>query len=185
MGWPAKESLSLPRSTPALPVTDRALSTRERGRSRFPLREPIGHAPVDQFARTLGEREGNDPGASPCLKATDCAHNPKTSRAAPRVEVFAERRSSPGIAGGHKPGGSAVESMRSYREIALDRCPAQPYNVVVAGQYDRHAGLHEFPRRARLSAGTRPIVIELRTRLRVSIRQVNEAISTPFTAAST
>ena len=123
---PTKASLSLPMFNTALRVTDRALSTRERGRSRFPLREPTGPRPRGAVARTLMEREGNDPGASPCLKATDCARNPKTSRAAPRVEVFAERRSSPGIAGGNKLGGSAAESMRSYRAIALDRCPAQP-----------------------------------------------------------
>jgi hypothetical protein len=124
--WPARESLSLPTFNTALPVTDRALSTRERGRSRFPLREPIGPRPRGPVARTLWEREGNDPGASPCLTATDCARNPKTSRAALRVAVFAGHRSSPGIAGWHKPGGFAVESMRSYREIALDRCPVQP-----------------------------------------------------------
>ena len=104
-----------------LAVTDRAISTRERGRSHFPLREPSGLRPRGPAARTRWEREGNDPGASPCLKATDCARNPKTSRAALQVAVFAGRRSSPGIAGGHKPGGSAVESMRSYREIALDK----------------------------------------------------------------
>lgn len=103
-----------------------ARSTRERGRSRFPLREPIGLRPRGPAAHTQREREGNDPDASPCPNATDCARNPKTSRADPRVAVFAERRSSPGIAGGPKPGGSAAESMRSYRAIALDRCPAQP-----------------------------------------------------------
>src|ERR1700730_11144994 len=51
----------------ALQVNERALSKRERGRSRSPHREPIGlppHAPVE---RTLWEREGNDPAASPCL----------------------------------------------------------------------------------------------------------------------
>src|SRR5258708_24665494 len=122
MGRPAKASLLLPMLNTALRVTDRALSTRERGRSRYPRLEPIGPRPRGPAARTRWEREGNDPGASPCLKATDCARNPKTSRADLPVAVFAERRSSPGIGGGHKPGGSAAESMRSYREIALDRC---------------------------------------------------------------
>ena len=47
------------------------------------------------------------------------------------------------------------------------------YDVVVAGQYDRYAGLHEF--RAVFDQPLEPsqFVIELRTRLRVSIRQVN------------
>src|SRR5215468_2312234 len=99
---------------------------RERGRSRFLLREPIGLRPLGSAARPRREREENDPGASPCLKATDCARNPKTSRVDPRVAAFAERRSSPGIVGGYTLGGSEAESMRSCRAIALDRCPAQP-----------------------------------------------------------
>ena len=61
----------------ALQVNDRALSKRERGRSRFPHREPIGRHPRARVDRTLLEREGNDPAASPYLKATDCARNPK------------------------------------------------------------------------------------------------------------
>jgi len=50
----------------ALQVNDRALSKRERGRSRSPHREPIGLPPRARVDRTL-EREGNDPAASPCL----------------------------------------------------------------------------------------------------------------------
>jgi hypothetical protein len=60
----------------ALRVTDRAISTRERGRSRFPLREPIGPRPHGPVGRTLWEREGNDPAASLCLRATDYACSP-------------------------------------------------------------------------------------------------------------
>src|SRR5438876_3407548 len=99
----------------ALQVNNRALSKRERGRSRFPRREPIGLHPRARLDRTLLEREGNDPAASPCLKATDYARSPRTSRAAPRVAVFAERPSSPEIAAGHTPDDSGVESMRCYR----------------------------------------------------------------------
>src|SRR5580693_3235186 len=106
-------------------VNDRALSKRERGRSRFPHREPIGLPPRARVDRTQLEREGNDPAASPCLKATDYAGSPRTSRAAPRVAVCAGRPSSPVLAAEHTPGDSEVESMRCYREIALDRCPAQ------------------------------------------------------------
>ena len=107
-----------------LRVNDRTQSKRERGRSRFPLRGPIGlHHPL-RAGRTWLEKEGNDPGASLCLKATDCARSPRRSRAGPLVAVFAERPSNPGIAGGRTPGGSAVESMHCYREIALDKCPA-------------------------------------------------------------
>src|SRR5437016_1660609 len=82
----------------------------------------IGRARVD---RTLLGGEVNDPAASPCLVATDYARSPRTSRAAPRVVVFAERPSSPELAGEHTPGDSEVESMRCYREIVLGRCPAQ------------------------------------------------------------
>src|SRR5207344_2722365 len=64
--WLAKASLSLPIFNTAPRVTDRALSTRERGRSRFPLREPTGPRHRGPVAHTLWEREGNDPGASPC-----------------------------------------------------------------------------------------------------------------------
>src|SRR5205823_3474103 len=106
-------------------VNDRALSKRDRGRSRSPHREPIGLHPRARVDRTLLEREGNDPAASPCLEATDYARSPRTSRAAPRVVVFAERPSSPELAGEHTPGDSEVESMRCYREIVLGRCPAQ------------------------------------------------------------
>jgi len=109
----------------ALQVNDRELSKRERGRSRSPHREPIGLPPRARVDRTLLEREGNDPAASPCLKATDYARSPRTSRAAPRVAVCAERPSSPELAAEHTHGDSEVESMRCYREIALDRCPAQ------------------------------------------------------------
>src|SRR5258707_3709762 len=112
-------------STIARQVNDRALSKRERVRSRFPHREPIGLHPRARADRSLLAREGNDPAASLCLKATGYAHSPKTSRAAPRVAAFAERPSSPELAAGHTPGGSKVESMRCYREMALDRCPAQ------------------------------------------------------------
>jgi hypothetical protein len=42
---------------------------RERDRSRFPLREPIDLHRQARADRTLSEREGNDPGASLCLKA--------------------------------------------------------------------------------------------------------------------
>src|ERR1700687_952719 len=112
--------------TSQLQFNDRAISKRERGRSRFPHREPIGLHPRRRVDRTLPEREGNDPAASPCLKSTDYARNPRTSRAAPRVAVFAERPSSPELTAEHTPGDSEVESMRCYREIALDRCPAQP-----------------------------------------------------------
>src|SRR5262249_14914760 len=73
-------------------VSDRARSTPERGRSRSLLREAIGLRLRGPAARTHWEREGNDPGAFPCLRATDCARNPKTSRAVPPAEVFAERR---------------------------------------------------------------------------------------------
>ena len=109
----------------ALQVNDRALSKRERGRSRSPHREPIDLPPRARVDRTLLEREGNDPAASPCLKATDYARSPRMSRAAPRVAVGAERPSSPELAAEHTHGDSEVESMRCYREIALDRCPAQ------------------------------------------------------------
>src|SRR3984893_18799693 len=112
-------------SNVALQVNDRALSKRERGRSRFPHREPIGLHPRARVDRILLEREGNDPAASPCLEATDYARSPRTSRAAPRVAVLAERPSSPELAVEHTPGDSEVESMRCYREIALDRCPPQ------------------------------------------------------------
>src|ERR1700692_60661 len=86
---------------------------------------PSIYPPRARVDRTRSEREGNDPAASPCLKATDYARSPRTSRAAPRVAVFAERSSSPELTGEHTPGGSEVGSMRCYREIALDRCPAQ------------------------------------------------------------
>src|SRR5207247_7919854 len=109
----------------ALQVNDRALSKRERGRWRFPHREPIGLHPRARVDRTLLEREGHDPAASPCLKATGYARNPRTSRAAPRVAVFAVRPSSPELAAERRLGDSEVESMRCYREIALDRCPEQ------------------------------------------------------------
>src|SRR6266576_3574584 len=82
----------------ALQVNDRALSKRGRGRSRSPHREPIGLHPRARVDRTLLEREGNDPAASPYLKATDYARNPRTSRAALRVAVFADRPSSPELA---------------------------------------------------------------------------------------
>src|SRR2546425_1313493 len=109
----------------ALQVNDRARSKRERGRSRSPHREPIGLPPRARVDRTLLEREGNDPAACPCLKATDYARSPRTSRAAPRVAVCAEHPSSPELAAEYTHGDSEVESMRCYREIALDRCPAQ------------------------------------------------------------
>jgi anti-sigma regulatory factor (Ser/Thr protein kinase) len=121
----ARRPLSRSRVHNALQVKDRALSKRERGRSRSPHREPIGPPPRARVDRTLMEREGNDPAASPCLKATDYARSPRTSRAAPRVAVCAERPSSPELAAEHTHGDSEVESMRCYREIALDRCPAQ------------------------------------------------------------
>src|SRR5437868_5622582 len=54
-------------------VNDRALSKRERGRSRSPHREPIDLRPRPRVVRTLLETEANDPAASPCLKATDYA----------------------------------------------------------------------------------------------------------------
>src|SRR4030088_8267 len=95
-----------------LQVIGRALSKRERGRSRSPHREPIGLLPRARVDRTLLEREGNDPAASPCLKATDYARSPRTSRAAPRVAVCAERPSSPELAAEHTHGDSEVESMR-------------------------------------------------------------------------
>src|SRR5579862_1126573 len=63
--------------------------------------------------------------ASPCLKTTDYARSPRTSRAAHRVAVCAEHPSSPELAAEHRHGDSEVESMRCYREIVLDRCPAQ------------------------------------------------------------
>ncbi len=106
-------------------VNDRALSKRERGRSRSPHREPIGLPPRAPVDRTLLEREGNDPAASPCLKATDYARSPRKSRGAPQVAVCAEHPSSPELAAEHTHGDSEVESMRCYREIMLDRCPAQ------------------------------------------------------------
>src|ERR1700682_3015937 len=76
-------------------INDRALSKRERGRSRFPHREPIGLHPRARVDRTLLEREGNDPAAFPCLKATDYARSPRKSRAAPRVAISEERPSNP------------------------------------------------------------------------------------------
>src|ERR1700722_11686092 len=79
----------------AAQINERALSKRERGRSRSPHREPIGLPPRARVDRTLLEREGNDPAASPCLKTTDYARSPRTSRAAPRVAVCAEHPSSP------------------------------------------------------------------------------------------
>ena len=123
---------------------NRALSKRERGRSRSPHREPIGLPPRARVDRTLLEREGNDPAASPYLKATDYAHNPRTSRAAPRAVVFVERPSSPELTGEQRLGDSEVESMRCYREIALDTCPTQSVRRCNRGQNDRHAGLYEF-----------------------------------------
>jgi len=109
----------------ALQINDRALSKRERGRSRFSHREPIGLHPRARVDRTLLEIEGNGPAASLCLKATDYVRNPRTSRAAPRVAVFTERPSSPPLAAEQRLGDSEVESMRCYGEIAFDRCPAQ------------------------------------------------------------
>src|ERR1700675_4157549 len=44
----------------ALQVNDRALSKRERGRSRSPHRDPIGPPPRARVDRPLWEREGND-----------------------------------------------------------------------------------------------------------------------------
>src|SRR5580693_683371 len=98
---------------------------RERDRSRFPLREPIDLHRQARADRALWEREGNDPAASLCLKATDYARNPRKSRAAPRAAVFAGRPSSPEPTAEHRLGDSEVESMRCYREIALDICPAE------------------------------------------------------------
>src|SRR5580704_10789185 len=109
----------------ALQVNERARSKRERGRSRSPHRESIGLPPRAQVDQTRLEREGNDPAASPCLKAIDYVGSPRTSRAALRVAACAVRPSSPELAAEHTPGDSEVESMRCYREIALDRCPAQ------------------------------------------------------------
>src|SRR3984957_2156114 len=106
-------------------INDRALSKRERGRSRSLHREPIGLLPRARVDRERLEREGNDPAASLCLKATDCACSPKTSRAAPRVAVCAEHPSSPERAAERTHADSAVESMRCYREIASGRCRAQ------------------------------------------------------------
>src|SRR6202049_4140962 len=123
-----------------LRVNDRALSKRERGRSRFPHREPIGLHPRAPVDRAPLEKEENDPAASPYLKTTDYARNPRTSRAAPRAGVFAERPSNPELTAEHRPADSEVGSMRCCREIASDRCPA----VVIAGQDDRHPGLDEF-----------------------------------------
>ena len=104
----------------SLQINDRARSKRERGRLRSPHREPIGLPPRARVDRTLLEREGNDPVASPCPKTIDYARSPRTSRAARRVAVFAERPSSPELAGEHTPGDSEVESMRCYREIVLE-----------------------------------------------------------------
>jgi hypothetical protein len=109
----------------ALQINDRAVSRRERGRSRFPHREPIGLHPRAPVDRILLEREGSGPAASLCLKATDYVRNPRTSRAAPRVAVFAEHPSSPQLGAEQTLGDSEVESMRCYRETAFDRCPAQ------------------------------------------------------------
>ena len=105
-------------------VNNRAQSTRGRGRSRFPLRGPTGlHRPAPG-RRRLSEREGNEPAACSCPKAVDFARSPRTSRADARVAVFAGRPSSPETAGAQTPGGSQVESTRSYREIALAKYPA-------------------------------------------------------------
>src|SRR5258708_36195214 len=101
-----------------------ALYKRGRGRARFPHREAIGLHPRAPVDRTVLAREGNDPAASPCLKATDYARSPRTSKAGLGAAVFAERPSSPELAAGHTPGDSEVVSMRCYRVIALDRCPA-------------------------------------------------------------
>src|SRR5204863_9090542 len=106
-------------------VNDRARSRREHDRSRFLHREPIGLHPHPRVDRTRLEREGNGPAASLCLRPTDYARSPRTSRAAPRVAAFAERPSSPEPTGGRTPGDSQVELGRSYREIAWDRCPGQ------------------------------------------------------------
>ena len=100
----------------ALQVTDRALSKREHGRSRFPHREPIGLHPRARVDRTRLEKEGSDPAASPCPKATDYARNPRTSRAAHQAGVFAERPSNPELTGEHRPADSEVGSMRCCRE---------------------------------------------------------------------
>jgi hypothetical protein len=98
-------------------LNDRALSKRERDRSRFPHREPIGLHRRPRVDRTPPEREGNGPAASPCLSPTDYARSPRTSRAAPQVAVFAGRPSSPERAAEYTPDDSEVESMRCYREI--------------------------------------------------------------------
>src|SRR6202007_401846 len=102
------------KSNVALQVNHQARSRRERGRSRFLHREPICLRPRARVDRTLFEREGNDPTASLCPKATDYARSPRTSRAAPPVAVFAGRPSSPELTAGHTPGDSEVESMRWY-----------------------------------------------------------------------
>src|ERR1700704_2362496 len=47
------------------------------------------------------------------------------------------------------------------------------YDVVVAGQDDRHAGLHEFRAVLDETFEPRQFVIELRTGLRISVRQVD------------
>ena len=157
----------------ALQVNDRALSTRERDRSRFPHREPIGLHRRPRVGRTRLQTEGNDQAASLCLKPTDYARSPRTSRADPRVGVLAEHPSSPERAAEQTPGGSEVESMRCYREIALDTCPTQSVRRCNRGQNDRHAGLHEF--RTVFDQAFEPcqFVIELRTGLRISVRQVD------------
>jgi hypothetical protein len=116
--WPTASKIDMQVNHPAR-------SKRERDRSRFPHHEPIGlhlRPRVDRVPLEREGREGNDPAASPCLMPTDCARSPRTSKAAPRVAVFAERPSSPEPAGEHTPHDSEVKSMRSYREIALDRC---------------------------------------------------------------
>src|ERR1700682_5912146 len=104
-------------------INDRALSKRERGRSRFPHREPIGLHPRARVGRALLEREKNDPAASPYLKAIDSARNPRTSRAAHQAGVFAERPSNPERAAEHRPADSEAGSMRCCGKTALDRWP--------------------------------------------------------------
>ena len=56
-----KQYRAMRRGDIALQVTDRALSKREHGRSRFPHREPIGLHPRARVDRTRLEKEGSDP----------------------------------------------------------------------------------------------------------------------------
>jgi hypothetical protein len=138
-------------------LSDRALPNRVRDRSRFPHREPIGLHLRASADRTLLEKKEMIQPHTLVQKSTDCDRSPRTSRAAPRAAVFAERPSSPQRAAEQTPGDSEVESMRCCRKIALDRCPAQSVRRCNRRSKRRARRSSGLPRCVRLSVRTRPI----------------------------